>query len=292
MSIHNIRAEVRRIDRSNAPELLSRSTGNRKKSMDNIDQIADAMSRGAFRADNGETLKIGSSGALLDGHHRLYAVIKADVAIEFLVLINVPDETKLKMDIGKRRSASNSLEMNRGVGSDVSLQAAGALRMISHMFDHNLGYTKGISNDRTIELFDRFPQVGASAPITGFSRELLGPATALFLRTVFNAVDPALCNEFFAIIEATGAAGHPFQVLRDRLVAASSGKGKEKLSRRALLGTVLRAWAMRLSGTTTGATSKQIRHMERAATGDTRKQVEPLAVAGLDLTIFAKGAPR
>jgi hypothetical protein len=46
-----------------------------------------------------------SHGALIDGQHRLNAVIKAKIAQKFIVIVGLPDETAGNIDRGRRRTA-------------------------------------------------------------------------------------------------------------------------------------------------------------------------------------------
>jgi hypothetical protein len=54
-----------------------------------------------------EFIKIGKSGTILDGHHRLKAVIKADMPVEFQVVFDVDDSVFSVLDTGKSRNASD-----------------------------------------------------------------------------------------------------------------------------------------------------------------------------------------
>lgn len=49
------------------------------------------------------------SGKLIDGRHRLNAIVKADIEVPVLVFENVPQNTLSVLDTGKRRSGVTRL---------------------------------------------------------------------------------------------------------------------------------------------------------------------------------------
>lgn len=92
-----------------AHELLSRNFGddykNRPVSQNSVKRFARAMERGWKLT--GEPLIISSSGYLLNGQHRLYACIKANVPFQTMMVFNVDDDAFAYMDQGRRRDASD-----------------------------------------------------------------------------------------------------------------------------------------------------------------------------------------
>jgi hypothetical protein len=68
------------------------------------------MRRGEWRV-NGEAIKISRDGKILDGQHRLMAVLEADVAIETLVITGLEPEAQETMDQGRARSLADVFKL-------------------------------------------------------------------------------------------------------------------------------------------------------------------------------------
>jgi len=69
------------------------------------------MRDGQWQAD-GAPIRIDSQRRLLDGKHRLEAIIEADMPIEFVVISGIDSAAQLVMDTGKPRSLENHLEIH------------------------------------------------------------------------------------------------------------------------------------------------------------------------------------
>ena len=79
------------LDAEKAKELLANNDHNRKLSPTRIRKFADEMQNGMW-VYNGESIIVSESGRLLDGQHRLHAIIEADAEIELELIQDVPDE--------------------------------------------------------------------------------------------------------------------------------------------------------------------------------------------------------
>src|SRR5690606_5321337 len=89
-------ATVTKLPRKTAPEkivltpdtavrLLERNTLNRPLSDQHVKRIASQISAGKWRF-NGDTIKLSECGDVLDGQHRLWAVIEAKKPVETLIV--------------------------------------------------------------------------------------------------------------------------------------------------------------------------------------------------------------
>lgn len=74
-----------------------------------VDLYVKAIQEGRWRL-NGETIKLDKFGAVIDGQHRLWAVIKAGIPTSFLVVRDVDSEDVGTIDIGLKRSLENALQ--------------------------------------------------------------------------------------------------------------------------------------------------------------------------------------
>lgn len=82
----------------------------RRVSTSVVQRYAEDMRAGHWLA-TGDPIKIGKSGALLDGQQRCEAICLANVEICCLVLYGVDDAAQIAMDIGKVRSFADRVEI-------------------------------------------------------------------------------------------------------------------------------------------------------------------------------------
>lgn len=98
------------IDPAAAKALLDSSPGNRSISEARVNAFADAMCNGEWKGW-AAPIQINTQGQLINGHHRLHAVIVANREVQQCVTRNVPDDTIEAIDLGRARTLSDVLSM-------------------------------------------------------------------------------------------------------------------------------------------------------------------------------------
>lgn len=91
-----------------ARKWLDRNAVNRSLRQGKVEQYARDMAAGRWTLGE-SAICFGVDGHLLNGQHRLHAVIKANVTVIFLVIRNMPVEAMPNMDIGTARTAGDVL---------------------------------------------------------------------------------------------------------------------------------------------------------------------------------------
>jgi len=95
-----------------AKELMQLNTGNfRKLDVNVVTKYANDMSAGAWMT-NGDTIKISGTKVLLDGQHRLMAIIKSGVTVQCLIVRDLTALVGHTIDDGKARTAAHWLAHN------------------------------------------------------------------------------------------------------------------------------------------------------------------------------------
>lgn len=125
MSDRKVSASVETVTPGRAEEWLGKNLANRNVRFRVVAAYARDMLHGVWQL-TGEPIKFSVNGRLLDGQHRLHAVIEAGVPAEMLVVRGLPDETQSVMDSGARRTAGDALKL-RGEASYTHLAAAARL---------------------------------------------------------------------------------------------------------------------------------------------------------------------
>lgn len=83
--------------------------GNRKLIRRNLDWLVREMQTGRFQANNGDTIRFNTKGELIDGQHRLNAIIAAQKTYLFIVVRGVPEEAFPTIDEGVHRTVKDYL---------------------------------------------------------------------------------------------------------------------------------------------------------------------------------------
>lgn len=111
---------------------LANNASNRKLNKQHVDFLADQMLTGKWQK-NGQTIVIADDGTLMDGQHRLNAIIKADIPAELGLCTGVAKTAMPTIDNGKLRSTSDILTMNGWANAAL----VGSAINLLHKFDHN-----------------------------------------------------------------------------------------------------------------------------------------------------------
>src|SRR5438105_15160569 len=99
-----MRSRVQTITPKKAQEYLGRNTANRPLSQRTVRDFAQAMRRGEWRVTH-QGIAFDTTGALVDGQHRLAALVEAAVPEGVTVMTDVPVGAFDVLDTGKRRTA-------------------------------------------------------------------------------------------------------------------------------------------------------------------------------------------
>lgn len=105
-----------------AREYLGFNDRNRSLNKTSVRVLAGAIMRGEWIM-NGETIKFDQQGKLIDGQHRLAAVISAEMPVEILVVRNAGFEAQDTVDTGTRRNLGSQLKI-RGEDKYLTLAAS------------------------------------------------------------------------------------------------------------------------------------------------------------------------
>ncbi|SDJ22497.1 hypothetical protein SAMN05192558_109293 [Actinokineospora alba] len=103
-------AEVIEVSPSMAKAWLKKMAPNRSISRKRVKHLANLMKMERFKL-NGETIKFDEEGWLIDGQHRLAAIVFADIPVVMYVAHNVPRSAIVSIDMGRSRSLTDQLRV-------------------------------------------------------------------------------------------------------------------------------------------------------------------------------------
>ncbi len=94
-----------------AKQYLESNVSNRRIKTPVLLQYANDMANGKWKEDTGELIKVSKSGIILDGQHRLMAVVKSNKPINFHLAINLNDDVFDVLDTGSARNATDTFKV-------------------------------------------------------------------------------------------------------------------------------------------------------------------------------------
>lgn len=210
-------ARVEMVTPERAEQLLALNTINRGISGSVVDKYARDMRDGRWRL-NGQTIKLTTSGQLLDGQHRLEAVKKARRAFPAIVVEGVPESCLASLDIGHKRSLGEILR-DRGEVNTASL--ASALRWL-WMLKHEviLAANTSPTNGEMLELLELHPDIRNGRRYAASLRDFMGSGITAALHFVFSEKNADQADAFFErLVDGVELAStSPIYQLRERLI--------------------------------------------------------------------------
>jgi hypothetical protein len=180
-----VRSKVQAITPKKAAEFLEANTSNRPLSKATVKSFAEAMTRGDWMVTH-QGIAFSSTGVLVDGQHRLAAIVEADMPVELTVFTDVNDRTFDVLDTGRRRNAADVL----------ALEGEKSVTMLAAMV-------------RTVWLYENRPDLtwsGGGAAVT--NHQIVTTLTAHPKLRDFIAVGDQLAAAIGMIKSAAGAASY------------------------------------------------------------------------------------
>lgn len=229
------------------PELartwLKANTRNRNLRQADVEKYARDMRAGRWQF-TGEAIKFSKTGVLLDGQHRLHAIVKAGVPVKTLVIWGIDDPAQHVMDTGAKRTPGDALSLN-GVKS-APLCAAGARLAI--LWETGLLFRdrkqQQVTNSEIEEWLAANPGFHTSVARANAIRTRVDcpPSVLAAAHWRFSQIDAAATDEFFTGL-ATRAGledGSPILTLDRKL--SDIRRRREETSQRDYLAYIVAAW--------------------------------------------------
>lgn len=228
-----------------ASEMLAKNTNNYrsiKKSV--VDVIANSIILGQWKI-NGATIRFSEEGRLMDGQHRLHAIVKAGIAVPCFVVYGLPEESDITIDIdGELRKLEDHLikkeECNAKVLSTVIRNLA--KYDTGNFFDK----TTRISSTSSVSILDRFP--GIRDAVNKFARKNLITrpsilAMCYFIIKMKHQDNVEIVDEFFdKLVNGDSLEENsPLLILRNVFIA-SKIKGNMGLDRKFSASIIIKTW--------------------------------------------------
>lgn len=238
-------AEFMEIDPALAAEMLKNNPDNRTISPVTVDAYVRAMTNGEWRPI-GDPIRLNKDDEVLDGAHRLSAIVKSGTTHTIMVVRGIPTEHRKVMDQGRPRTTRDNLFMEKI--SSHSAKATIASLLIKWDMGAITSNKVRLQNQQVVDfvlandgsLTRAVAQARACKAAIGLS---VGAAGSVFYRA--NEIDVWQTNEFFSrLVTGEGLTeGSPIKALRNTIVRTKlADRSRRRVTTLEELFYVVRAW--------------------------------------------------
>lgn len=236
----DVRVEL--VTKAKAHDYLGRNTANRNLRQRVVDTYARDMTNGDWKW-NGEAIKFSEDGTLLDGQHRLAAIVQSGASVRMLVVRGLPDDTQATMDAGAKRKFSDTLSLN---GEANAAALAAICRSVTLWEAGRRDFTGQTSNAELQRTLDRYPQLREAARLSNRINSHSRLPQSVFGLTwwLFNDIDEEDAEYFFERLASDEGhyKGEPIHALRNALSPISGLRSGGERSAKFLVAITIKAW--------------------------------------------------
>lgn len=223
-----------------AAAMLTTNAMNRPISRAHVERLSGAMQRGEWEL-NGATIKVASTGRLLDGQHRLTACVESGKPFKTLVVRGLPESAFGTIDqIARSRKISDVLAIETGANMKNVVAALMVLYQMRTLGEVTVSVGRacdGFSVSVAREMLLKHPGIIESVSVSN-SIPMFRNAQCAALHYLFGIVDGDLAGEFADVLRSGSTKlRRPFNMFREgliRLRATSAVPSRRDASARAI----------------------------------------------------------
>lgn len=225
-----VHAEVMSVTPKLAEKWLGKNHKNRVIRRNKVESFARDMAAGAWNL-TGQGVQFDTAGRLIDGQHRMLAVIKSQATVPMLVVYGLDPEVMAVIDTGSARTPGDMLGIIEGTKN---AHAVAAIARMAVAWDRGFRWFANYKPTHT-EVRDyvsdpRNAHIHRAAEVGVYSRRYVACAPSLIGLAFFLCarVDRVAAEEFFVtqLVESSGLRhGDPAHTLGRRLANDSDRRG-------------------------------------------------------------------
>jgi len=235
---------IKEISPVEATEMLKKNKGNRDVKEKHVLFLAKEMDSGNWLFD-GQPIRLDKVGRVLDGQHRLNAVIRHGKPVKFLVINGIEQKAFKVMDTGMVRNAADVLSIK---GYTSAAQVATTIRLI---MTHEAGIISNKanikpSNTDILEYLVKNPSiedlVAKSWTLYKKFQKMLSVAQIASIKYITDSIDIVDSDHFWngVCIGVNLDEGDPRKTLRDALINDKLSNRSVRYSHKKKM--IFRAW--------------------------------------------------
>lgn len=232
-----MKVELQTITPEKAKSMLEYNTINRPINYREVVKLAREMKQGRWKV-NGDTICINGQH-LIDGQHRLLAVIESGCKIQTLVVDGIDSNVFDTKDVGRRRSAADTLSVR---GETDTKTLAAALVVVDRYMTGRMLQCVRYTNTEIEELLGKYPGVRSSVKKARVTKRLVAKSVLIACHYLFSQKSADFADEFVNDL----IAGQDLKewdsvyVLRERLM--NNALAKAKLDPFYIMALIIKAW--------------------------------------------------
>ncbi len=223
--------------------LETANTNNRKISEKHVQRLARDMVEGKWKlTHNG--IAFDSDGNLLDGQHRLWAIVEADVSVEMCVWFNLDPESMIAIDNGKTRSMADILNI-AGENGEVTNYQLATLRTMLGGFGNPPILSPSEMSQNLVRYYEAIEFALTHLPIIASSKGICTATTRAVIARAWYSVEPSLLKAFCRKLTTgiiTSDDESLIVLLRQFLQSQSGNSYSERMQRYGKVQRALVAW--------------------------------------------------
>jgi|3_EtaG_2_1085321.scaffolds.fasta_scaffold30377_2 hypothetical protein len=229
-----------------AEKWLGKNTHNRRVRARYVQDLARDMTAGKW-VFNGDSIRFAKDGALMDGQHRLMAIVESGVTVKCHVVYGLDYAVMPSIDTGRVRTAADMFKLNGERHCNILSAATGIMFIVENHGMAALGDKSSGGTRYELEgILNAFPEARDSlgqvvGPYASL-KDLAPQSSWVALHYYLSKKDPSDTELFFEQV-ATGdgvRSNEPIYHLRNRLI---NFKIKRiKLTRKEFFGLAVKTW--------------------------------------------------
>lgn len=229
-----------------ALQLLEANKNNRRIKTPRLLQYTQEILKGNWKPDTGETIKISKTGRILDGQHRLMAVVKAKIPVHFHIVYGVEDNVFDVLDTGSMRNATDVFYIKGIKNQNTIPSIIATYNLLTKGFSSSGQVNHRATNAELLDQyfsFEMFWQVTTTRTIAWYQAfaKILPPSAIGGLYSLFYDISPDQAEEFFnQLCTGQNISNNMIAMLRQKLMRDKMSPKKMPLAIR--YGLIIKTW--------------------------------------------------
>lgn len=221
---------------------LAKNTDNRRIRPATVARYSRDMETGSF-LENGSAVCFAKDGTLLDGQHRLEAVVQSGATVRMLVVRGLDRHVQHTIDDGAKRTLADRFTFNGHQNSAVAASVTRRVLMWQAGYKHNAG-TYQPSTAEALELIssDATVLTAIEAAVKLRTGRLLPPTIIGLTWWLFSQIDEDQCAVFWDGLHSGAGLSEtdPIHIVRNQVIRRNAEPGR--IPESVYLAWVIKAW--------------------------------------------------
>ncbi len=234
------RYEIKLVTPMMAQELINTSKGNRSISDATVERYERDMRAGRWPLGDGH-IGIHKDGWIANGHHRLIAVVQADMSVYMRFLYGLTDEDVAVIDQVRARKVADYLAFAQE--KNVNILASTVRHLVIFAME-DMGIT--VSSGETEQILQGRPRIRDSVALCAGVKGMGKPSALAAIHYLGSVVQnmPDEANDFVEVFRTGVPAYHndPAHLVREKIIHARGSR--VQLQTKFKLQLLLHAWAL------------------------------------------------